>query len=74
MFVTHDILEALKLGTKVLVLDKGEIQQYDTPSEVLKKPKTDFVKRLVERERRTCSLEDDKLGECKFSGVGKALN
>ena len=74
MFVTHDILEALKLGTKVLVLDKGEIQQYDTPSEVLKNPKTDFVKRLVERERRTYSLEDDKLGECKFSGAGKALN
>ena len=51
------------------MLDKGEIQQYDTPSEVLKNPKTDFVKRLVERERRTCSLEYDKLGECKFSGV-----
>ncbi|EKC62451.1 hypothetical protein OBE_07972, partial [human gut metagenome] len=43
MFVTYDILEALKLGTKVLVLDKGEIQHYDTPSEVLKNPKTDFV-------------------------------
>ncbi|MBS5017385.1 MAG: hypothetical protein KHZ43_04825 [Eubacterium ventriosum] len=54
------------------MLDKGEIQQYDTPSEVLKNSKTDFVKRLVEREIRTCSLEDDKLGECKFSGAGKA--
>lgn len=74
MFVTHDISEALKLGTKVLVLDKGEIQQYDTPSKVLKDPKTEFVKKLVERERRMCSLEDDKLGECEFSGVGKALN
>ena len=29
VFITHDITEALKLGTKVLVLDKGEIQQYD---------------------------------------------
>jgi len=31
VFVTHDITEALTLGTKVLVLDKGVIQQYDTP-------------------------------------------
>lgn len=28
LFVTHDISEALKLGTKVLVMDQGQIQQY----------------------------------------------
>ena len=69
MFVTHDISEAMKLGTKVLVIDKGIIQQYDTPSEVLKNPKTDFVKKLVERERRTCSLSEEMLRECEYSGV-----
>lgn len=69
LFVTHDIAEALKLGTKVLVLDKGEIQQYDTPSNVLRNPKTDFVKKLVGRERRTCHLDDEKLGECEYSAV-----
>ena len=30
LFVTHDISEALKLGTKVLVMNAGEIQQYGT--------------------------------------------
>ena len=30
LFVTHDITEALKLGTRVLVIDKGEVQQFDT--------------------------------------------
>ena len=44
MFVTHDISEALKLGTKVLVMDKGDIQQYDRPEELLRHPATDFVK------------------------------
>ncbi len=68
----HRNLQIIGYQSVLCVLDKGEIQQYDTPSEVLKNPKTDFVKRLVERERRTCSLEDDKLGECKFSGAGKA--
>lgn len=50
MFVTHDIGEALKLGTKVLVMDQGKIQQFDSPDELLKNPATDFVRRLVERE------------------------
>ena len=68
----HRNLQIIGYQSVLCVLDKGEIQQYDTPSEVLMNPKTDSVKRLVERERRTCSLEDDKLGECKFSGAGKA--
>ncbi len=71
LFVTHDISEALKLGTKVLVLDHGEIQQYDKPSELLKNPATDFVKKLVEKERRTCHLADEQLKDCEFSGVNQ---
>lgn len=47
LFVTHDIGEALKLGTKVLVMDQGKIQQFALPDEVLKNPATDFVHRLV---------------------------
>lgn len=68
LFVTHDISEALKLGTKVLVMDKGQIQQYDEPGEVLQNPKTDFVKRLVDKERRICSLPDERLRDCEYSG------
>ena len=52
LFVTHDISEALKLGTKVLVMDQGEIQQYAPPAELLRQPATPFVERLVEKERR----------------------
>lgn len=47
LFVTHDIKEALKLGTKVLVMDQGTIQQYGPPEEVADHPATEFVKRLV---------------------------
>ena len=49
LFVTHDISEALKLGTKVLVMNAGEIQQYGTPHEIFHKPTTDFVRQLVKR-------------------------
>ncbi len=72
LFVTHDIEEALKISTKVLVMDKGEIQQYAEPQELLRHPATDYVKKLVEKERRRCSLPEGKLGDCQYSGVGIA--
>ena len=47
LFVTHDIEEALKLGSRVLVLDHGVIQQYAMPEEILQNPATEFVNQLV---------------------------
>lgn len=70
LFVTHDISEALKLGTKALVMDKGQIQQYGKADELLRNPKTDFVKRLVEKERRICHLPEERLKNCAYSWAG----
>lgn len=47
MFVTHDIEEALRLASKVAVVDGGRVQQYASPDELVEKPATDFVRRLV---------------------------
>lgn len=69
MFVTHDISEALKLGTKVLVMDQGKLEQYAEPGELLRAPATDFVSRLVEKERRVCTLPDEQLADCGHSGA-----
>ena len=52
LFVTHDIGEALKLGTRTLVLEAGEVQQYAPPSEILSGPATPFVEELVCRSRQ----------------------
>ena len=70
LFVTHDISEALKLGTKVLVIGKGQVQQYAKPDDLLRNPNTDFVKQLVDKERRTCYLPDERLEDCEYSGAG----
>lgn len=49
LFVTHDISEALKLGTKVLVMNDGKIEQYAKPEDLLRHPATGFVKELVKK-------------------------
>ncbi len=67
LFVTHDISEALKLATRVLVMNDGKIEQFDTPKEILKNPKTDFVKQLVYKQRHICTLPDEQVNDCKFS-------
>lgn len=47
LFVTHDIAEALYLGTRVLVLDHGEVQQYASPEEIRQHPANEFVEKLL---------------------------
>ena len=51
IFITHDIYEAFKMGTHILVMDKGEICQYGTTKEVWNNPSNDFVKKLIEMTR-----------------------
>lgn len=47
VFITHDIKEALRLGTRVLVMDGGKIVQLDTPENIRSHPENDFVRELV---------------------------
>lgn len=52
VFVTHDINEALKLGSQVLVMDQGKIVQLGSPKEILNQPKSEFVSKLIQRESK----------------------
>lgn len=43
IYVTHDQTEALTMGDRVAVIDKGVIQQIDSPLDIYKKPINTFV-------------------------------
>lgn len=47
IFVTHDIREALTLGTKVMVLREGNIVQYDSPKKIVENEKDEYIKELL---------------------------
>lgn len=43
VYVTHDQVEAMTLGDRIVVLDQGEIQQIDTPENLYRSPANRFV-------------------------------
>lgn len=47
VFVTHDIREALSLGSRVLVMRDGQIEQDATPENIKQFPRTKFVEQLI---------------------------
>ena len=59
LFVTHDIFEALTLGDRIAVLHEGKLEQIGTKEELLKRPRTDFVRDLFGRPARQLAAWED---------------
>jgi multiple sugar transport system ATP-binding protein len=47
LYVTHDQVEAMTMGDKIAVLNKGELEQFGTPAEIYERPATTFVARFL---------------------------
>lgn len=47
IYVTHDQTEAMTLGTKIVVMKDGEIQQVDTPQNIYSNPINKFVAAMI---------------------------
>src|SRR4051812_40026876 len=43
IYVTHDQVEAMTLGDRIVVMSKGHVMQIDTPINLYEKPKNKFV-------------------------------
>jgi multiple sugar transport system ATP-binding protein len=47
IYVTHDQVEAMTMGTRIIVLDKGVVQQHGTPKEIYDRPANVFVAKFI---------------------------
>jgi ABC-type sugar transport system ATPase subunit len=47
LYVTHDQIEAMTMGTHVAVMNRGQLQQIGTPQQVYAKPQTVFVATFI---------------------------
>jgi osmoprotectant transport system ATP-binding protein len=46
LFVTHDVREAQRMADRIVVLRAGRIEQVSTPTEILERPASEFVREL----------------------------
>ena len=58
VFVTHDMQEALALGDRICLMNKGKIEQIGTPDEIRSHPKNDFVRKFLQT--GTIALKEDQ--------------
>lgn len=49
VFVTHDLREAVRLGTRLVIVNEGELVQDGEPDDVVAHPATQYVKQLSEQ-------------------------
>ena len=63
VLVTHDVTEAFELADRIMLLDKGQIQQLGTARELLLQPANDFVRSFFQAERLALQLRVTSLAE-----------
>ncbi len=47
VYVTHDQIEAMTIGQKIVVINESKIQQYDTPDNIYNRPANVFVAKFI---------------------------
>jgi multiple sugar transport system ATP-binding protein len=68
LFVTHDQIEALTMGDRIAVLNRGRILQIGTPEDIYDRPATTFVATLVGTPRINLVKADCENGTLYVTG------
>jgi len=71
IFVTHDIYEAIKMSDKIALMKQGRLVQYDTPTNLLYRPKNEFVEDFVGADRALKGLQLIRVKEVMNSSPPK---
>lgn len=48
VFITHDFDEALRLADRIAIMKDGQIEQCDTPDQIVLNPATDYVRKFTQ--------------------------
>ncbi len=70
VFITHDFLEAIKMGDKIAIMKDGQISQVGTPEEIVANPVDNYVRDFTEDVPRYKVLSAGKvMRETKIKSV-----
>ncbi len=69
VFVTHDQDEALSVSDRVAVLSNGRIEQFDTPDNLYRYPKTEFVANFI----GSVNMFEGRLANNRIEGSGWSI-
>ena len=73
VFITHDFLEAIKMGDHIAIMKDGEVSQVGTPEEIVSNPKDQYVKDFCEDVPKYKVLSAGKVMRKEFSDATKNL-
>lgn len=73
VMVTHDIDEALKLGDKVALLNAGELAQFGTPDDLVRRPNSEFVRQFLGDDALLRQLAGVRASSLAHAGDGSGL-
>jgi len=85
IYVTHDQVEAMTMGTRIVVMKLGYVQQIDTPLNLYNKPKNKFVAGFIgtpqmnffdvtlkrDGEKVTITFDDGKTFDVPYETIAK---
>jgi multiple sugar transport system ATP-binding protein len=71
VYVTHDQIEAMTLADRIVIMDKGTIQQIGTPDEIYSEPANTFVAGFIGSP--PMNLVDGTIENGKFTAGGIAV-
>jgi iron(III) transport system ATP-binding protein len=75
IYVTHDQVEAMALSDRIVVMNKGQIEQIGSPEEVYRYPTSRFVADFIGRANFVPVRAEDKQGnQARVSVLGKQLD
>jgi len=78
IFVSHDLDEALKIGTRIAIMEAGRVVQYGVPQDIVLRPANEYVANFVAHMNPLNVLTGDvmmrKLSDIKRNGQSIAID